>query len=444
MRIKKYIFFIAVLIGSLIVSRNLKEIKAESNESTEDVIELSLLYSGSDVTWVAAMETLCDEFMEQNPDIIINTENSGEANCENELKVKEALDEFPDIFELENVDTFANAGKLGAIDSEVSDMVTNPVVIGKNNYGLPIYATTNGVIYNKNIFKKYGLEIPNSYEEFLQICDTLKSKGIYPLAIGGNQEENMTYWLNYFFWKDILGKDSNWLEKRKEGKVKFTDEEFIYMLQDLQDLFSKGYILEDSENMTENQIVTRMTENKFAMVYAGPWLFTKIIDAYPMSTESDKTPLGEEIAEDEDPVTYRLGWFFLGDDNGHLTALTRNNSYWALSETCIENTRKKEAAQRFLKFFYTKENYRSMIQGMYGLPVTKEAIIYPAPSAQQKLLKDYRYADKNTVYLGMQGTDSSFLSDVNKALKELYTGEYTVEKTAEEIDQAWNRESQEE
>lgn len=44
----------------------------------------------------------------------------------------------------------------------------------------------------------------------------------------------------------------------------------------------------------------------------------------------------------------------------------------------------------------------------------------------------------------MQGTASSFLTDVNKILKELYTGEYTVEKTAEEIDQAWDREAQEE
>ena len=90
----------------------MKEVKAEDSESIEDIVELSLLYSGSDVTWVAAIETLCDEFMAQNPNIIINTENSGEANCENELKVKEALDEFPDIFELENVDAFADAGKL--------------------------------------------------------------------------------------------------------------------------------------------------------------------------------------------------------------------------------------------------------------------------------------------------------------------------------------------
>ena len=33
-------------------------------------------------------------------------------------------------------------------------MVTNVIVINKKSYGLPIYATTNGVIYNKNIFKK--------------------------------------------------------------------------------------------------------------------------------------------------------------------------------------------------------------------------------------------------------------------------------------------------
>ena len=75
MRKKKYMFFIVILIGSLIGSANMKEVKAEDSESIEDIVELSLLYSGSDVTWVAAIETLCDEFMAQNPNIIINTEN---------------------------------------------------------------------------------------------------------------------------------------------------------------------------------------------------------------------------------------------------------------------------------------------------------------------------------------------------------------------------------
>ena len=46
MRIKKGMFFIVILIGSLIGSANMKEVKAEDSDSIEDIVELSLLYSG--------------------------------------------------------------------------------------------------------------------------------------------------------------------------------------------------------------------------------------------------------------------------------------------------------------------------------------------------------------------------------------------------------------
>lgn len=38
MRIKKYMFFIVILIGSLIGSANMKEVKAEDSESIEDIV----------------------------------------------------------------------------------------------------------------------------------------------------------------------------------------------------------------------------------------------------------------------------------------------------------------------------------------------------------------------------------------------------------------------
>ena len=105
---------------------------------------------------------------------------------------------------------------------------------------------------------------------------------------------------------------------------------------------------------------------------------------------------------------------------------------------------KKRGCTEVSEIFLHKRKLQKYDTGNVWASGNEGGIIYPAPSAQQKLLKDYRYADKNTVYLGMQGTASSFLTDVNKILKELYTGEYTVEKTAEEIDQAWDREAQEE
>ena len=43
MRIKKYIFVSVMLIGSIIGSAKMGEVKAEASESIEDVVELSRL-----------------------------------------------------------------------------------------------------------------------------------------------------------------------------------------------------------------------------------------------------------------------------------------------------------------------------------------------------------------------------------------------------------------
>lgn len=424
----------AVLAALLLLA--LLPVKASCEE--QETVNLSILYSGADVTWVAAMEELCEAFMSQNPEIVIYTENSDKTSCEDELKVKEALNEFPDIFELENVDAFVEAGKLGVLGDEISEKVSDPVRVNGQVYGLPIYASTDGIIYNKELFKKYGLEVPKSYGEFLQVCETLKRNGVVPLALGGNKDENMMYWLNYFFQKDVISESPDWLEQKKDGAVSFTDPEPIRMLTEYQRLVTSSYILEDSVDLTENQLVMKMVENEFAMLYAGPWMFAKIIATYPDSISSDKTELGEEIAEEDDPVTYRLGWFFVGDEEGNTTALTENYAYWAVSGDCMKDPDKRAAAEAFLEYFYQKENYRMMIQGVYGLPVTSEAIIYPAPFVQQRLLVDYRYAEKSQEYLGAFGVKGGFSTDVNSIMRTLYEKGCTPEEAAVQMDQAWD------
>lgn len=407
-------------------------------QETPEPVELSILYSGEDVTWVASMEELCEEFMLQNPDIVIYTENSALANCEEELKVKEALGEFPDIFELENIGLFAEAGRLGAFGEAVSSLVSSPIEADGEVYGLPTYAVTNGVIYNKEIFKNFGLSAPGNYEEFLQICEILKANGVTPLALGGNSEEFMLYWLNYFFQKEVIAEIPDWQEQRRAGKVSFTDEAPMRMLEEFEWLMTSGYILEESVIMTENQLAVRMVKDEFAMIYAGPWLFSKIVDAYPEAVSSDRTNMGEAIPPEEDPVTYRIDWFFIGEEDGSVTALTQNNSYWAISQECAADQEKYEAAEKFLQFFYKKENYRETLLGLYGLPVTKEAIIYPGAPMHQGLMTDYRYAKKSLEYLGSGGMGSDFLYTVNEIMLELYEGIITVEEAAYQMDEAWD------
>ncbi len=51
-------------------------------------------------------------------------------------------------------------------------------------FAVPFAAVSHAVYYNKDIFAKEGLSIPTTWEEFLQLCATLKTKGYTPLANG--------------------------------------------------------------------------------------------------------------------------------------------------------------------------------------------------------------------------------------------------------------------
>ena len=55
-------------------------------------------------------------------------------------------------------------------------------------YGAPgAYAQYLTVFYNKDLFEQAGVTVPATYDEFLKACDTLKAKGITPIAMGGQE-----------------------------------------------------------------------------------------------------------------------------------------------------------------------------------------------------------------------------------------------------------------
>ena len=52
---------------------------------------------------------------------------------------------------------------------------------GKMPY-VPIFTTSFGMMVNKNLFKKYSLRIPDTYQELIKVCQNFKNKGVeYPM-----------------------------------------------------------------------------------------------------------------------------------------------------------------------------------------------------------------------------------------------------------------------
>ena len=53
-------------------------------------------------------------------------------------------------------------------------------------YGLPYMANAAGVLYNRDIFDEYGWEVPETYDEFIALCEQIEQEApdIYPLYFG--------------------------------------------------------------------------------------------------------------------------------------------------------------------------------------------------------------------------------------------------------------------
>ena len=55
--------------------------------------------------------------------------------------------------------------------------------------------------YRKDIFEKYNLEAPTTWNEFLDTCKTLKDNGEIPLIVAGKENWQLMRYLSFAPWR---------------------------------------------------------------------------------------------------------------------------------------------------------------------------------------------------------------------------------------------------
>lgn len=136
----------------------------ERFNATHDNIEL-VIDSPND-----AMTILKTRFIrEDNPDII---GIGGDINYSNFLDAEMLMD-ISDFDGLEDIkDNYLNTNK------ELEYVPMDGV------YAVPYMANAAGVLYNRDMFNEHGWTIPTTWDEFTELCDTIKAEGIQPIYSG--------------------------------------------------------------------------------------------------------------------------------------------------------------------------------------------------------------------------------------------------------------------
>lgn len=130
------------------------------------------------------------EFEAKNPDIKVVQNQVADADTT--IRTLLVKDRTPDVITLNAGANFGGLAKAGVFHDFTGDPLVdqiNPAVqeiladLGNKSgeiNSLGYINNANGIIYNRQIFEEQGLEVPETWDELIEVCEKLKAAGITP------------------------------------------------------------------------------------------------------------------------------------------------------------------------------------------------------------------------------------------------------------------------
>lgn len=135
-------------------------------------------------------------------------------------------------------------------------------------YAAPGSWVCHGFLYNKKIFADLGLKTPDTWNEFLEVCKTIKAKGIIPLAIASKDGWTLTNMMTSQILPNFVNGEV-WRQKMLKGEDNFLNEGVVKhfeLINKLKDYMPKGY-----EGISYTDTQQLFLTGKAAIFPSGSW-----------------------------------------------------------------------------------------------------------------------------------------------------------------------------
>ncbi len=358
-------------------------------------VKLTLIHDMNEDNSISFLEQAIGAFQEANPNITIEMETLSSDDYNTMLRNKIAADDVPDLFFIDDINKkqeFIDAKLCTDISSEswLAANVQESAVAACTQEGktwcLPMFISGMFVTYNKDVFKEAGVvETPQTWKEFLSVCEQIQSAGKTPIAAGFQEQ-----WV--LFSDEQCDSVVTTVKNDRENRVKLeagtttwaADEgHFSEVLTRMKERYQ--YTNDDPFGTDWNTALNMMATGEAAMILNGSW-----------------TPAGVTAINPE----ANLGIFPLPlTDNAEDAKLALHSSPGGFA--VYQESRNKDAAMKFLEFLSTPEmgaleqKVKGDISACKNITVTKEdGVLYDIN----------RYIENNKVY-DWTGYSELFVSD---------------------------------
>lgn len=281
-----------------------------------------------------------------------NTVSDSSATADETMKARVITDfetgSEPDVlfyFNGNDSDPFVEAGKVVSIDtireqypdyaSNMKDDMIPAAPADGVKYAVPFYGFWEGMFVNKAVCEDAGIEIPGAdttWEQFLEDCQKLKDAGYTPLAVSLAGEPH------YLFEFSIYNHTTPATHATvPESLDDAAGQAWVAGLNDIKDLYEKGFLSENTNTATADEVFQSFIDGKSAFYIDGSWKMGGIAEST------------DDI--DNFTVTYVPG----ANDRKSTYILGGLSSGWYISTKAWEDEEKRDAAVSFIEAFISDE-----------------------------------------------------------------------------------------
>lgn len=298
--------------------------------------------------------------------------------------------------------------------SRLNDTFKDSVSVNGATFGIPASSAMVGaVLYNKAMYKKYNLQVPKTWDEFIANCQVLKDAGeTAVLGTFGDSWTSQVLFLGDYY--NVLSKEPDFTKNFEAGTAKYASSkagiESFKKYEDLVGFYNKDYLAATYDDGSDI-----MGEGK-----AGHWFMLT------MSLSNIYSLYGKEAVDN-------IGVFAIPDNDVKETGLT----VWMPGAIYgNKNSDKYDDIVRFMDFYTSEEALDAMVKAQ--LPEGPFCINgYELPDDAYAAVKDdmQPYFDA-----GLTSTAQEFQTSVKGAncasiTQEVASGQVSGEEAAKAYDE---------
>lgn len=187
-------------------------------------------------------------------------------------------------------------------DLTFSPSIRDVVAYDGQTMGVPISYYHWGIYYRKSLFARLGLDIPETWDDFLAVGEALKEEGITPIALGSEARWPAAAWFDY------LNLRTNGLKFHQDllaGREDFDDDRVRRVFSTWQELVDRQFFIRGHSQKSWRSVLPYLYQNHAGMMLMGGFVVPQFpdqliddISLFRFPVIDPKVPVAEEAPTD--------------------------------------------------------------------------------------------------------------------------------------------------